>query len=137
MTKNLAGYRELEHTADWELEAWAPNLTGLFVQSARGMMDLSGVCLEAGPREERSLMLEAPDAEDLLVKFLSELLFLSEAENLAFDEFDIFIKENKLEGKIRGAPLARLDKEIKAVTYHNLFIQKTSRGLEVRLVFDV
>jgi len=24
-----AGYRIIEHTADWQIEAWAPDLTGL------------------------------------------------------------------------------------------------------------
>lgn len=132
-----AGYREHEHTADWELEVWAPDLPELFVQSARGMMALSGARLEPEPRVEHTLMLEAPDAESLLVIFLGELLFLAEMENLAFDVFEISIHENRLRGGMRGAPLAWRDKEIKAVTYHNLAILETSHGLEVRLVFDV
>jgi len=137
MDEIAAGYREHEHTADWELEAWAPDLPGLFVQSARGMMALSGARLEPGPRVEHTITLEALDAESLLVVFLGELLFLAEMENLAFDRFEISIHENKLQGIIYGAPLAWRDKEIKAVTYHNLTIRDTQRGLEARLVFDV
>lgn len=132
-----AGYREQEHTADWELEVWAHDLPELFVQSALGMMALSGAQLESEPRVERSLLLEAPDSESLLVNFLGELLFLAEMEGLAFNVFEILIHENILEGRMQGAPLAWRDKEIKAVTYHNLSIRQTSRGFEVRLVFDV
>ena len=44
----MAGYRELEHTADWELEAWADDLPGLLEQAARGMYALSGVRLDGG-----------------------------------------------------------------------------------------
>ncbi|HLA97202.1 MAG TPA: archease [Anaerolineales bacterium] len=132
-----AGYREREHTADWELEIWAPDLPELFAQAARGMLALSGARLEPEPRRERLLELEAPDAESLLVAFLSELLYLAETKNLGFDDFEISIHSYRLRGRIYGAALTWLSKEIKAVTYHNLSIRKTSRGLEARVVFDV
>jgi len=133
----IAGYREQEHTADWALEVWAPDLPELFAQAARGMLALCGARLEAEPRLECALELEAPDAESLLVAFLSELLYLAEMEYLGFDEFEISIDSNRLRGRICGAALSGLNKEIKAVTYHNLSIRKTSRGLEARVVFDV
>jgi len=132
-----AGYREHEHTADWELEVWAPDLRGLFVQSAQGMMALSGARLEQAPQVRRIFELEAPDPESLLVAFLGELLFLAETEGLGFDGFEITLLENRLRAGVSGAPLAWRDKEIKAVTYHNLTIRETSRGLEARIVFDV
>ena len=40
--ETTAGYRELEHTADWALEFWAPNFTELLEQAARGMYSLAG-----------------------------------------------------------------------------------------------
>ncbi|HSF83193.1 MAG TPA: archease [Anaerolineales bacterium] len=132
-----AGYQEHEHTADWELEVWAPDLPGLFVQSARGMWALSGARLATEPRQERTLELEAQDEESLLVNFLGELLYLAELENLCFDTFELKIAGKKLQGSMLGARLLGRDKEIKAVTYHNLSIRKTGRGLEARVVFDV
>jgi SHS2 domain-containing protein len=36
-----------------------------------------------------------------------------------------------------GAALVSMSKAIKAVTYHNLQIRKTERGVEVEIVFDV
>jgi SHS2 domain-containing protein len=38
---------------------------------------------------------------------------------------------------MEGAPIASLDKAIKAVTYHNLRINETSKGFETTIVFDV
>jgi len=132
-----AGYREREHTADWELEVWAPDFVTLLEQAARGMYALSGVQLRAAPRRTRSIKLEAADLEGLLVAFLDELLFLGEQEDLAFDVFDLILEGNNLRGELTGAPIAACTKEIKAVTYHNLEIRKGARGLEVRIVFDV
>lgn len=131
------GYREREHTADWELEVWAPDLPLLFEQAAAGMYELSGTRLKSQPRTEKELQLEAADEEGLLVDFLGELLYLNESENLAFDEFNIKIESLKLMAKIGGAPVESQTKEIKAVTYHKLEIRESSRGFEVNIVFDV
>ena len=36
------GFREHAHTADWELEVWAPDLPALLEQAAHGMYAISG-----------------------------------------------------------------------------------------------
>jgi len=137
MSQGYAGFREHAHTADWELEVWASGLSELFVQAARGMYALSGVCLQPAPRLARLVDLQSSDPEGLLVKFLSELLFLIEKEGLAFDTFDLKLDHHHLLAGLEGAPLASIKKEIKAVTYHQLLIQPTQQGLTVRIVFDV
>jgi SHS2 domain-containing protein len=38
---------------------------------------------------------------------------------------------------MKGGHLVEQRKEIKAVTYHNLSIRETERGLEAEIVFDV
>ena len=132
-----AGFLELQHTADWEIEAWAPDLPKLFEQAAIGMYALSGTHLYPEPRITRTLQLAAEDSESLLVKFLSELLFIGEQYGLAFDVFDLQINSGNLSARLHGAPMTEQSKEIKAVTYHKLAIQPSPRGLIVRIVFDV
>ena len=132
-----AGFLELHHTADWEIEVWAPDLPRLFEQAAIGMYALSGTHLYPDPRITRTLELAAVDPESLLVKFLTELLFIGEQYGLAFDEFHLQIDSGTLLARLRGAPMTEQAKEIKAVTYHKLAIQPGPRGLEVRIVFDV
>ncbi len=178
--KPVSGYRENAHTADWELEAWAPNLAGLLEQAARGMYSLSGMKLRPGKRQVRRLTLGSADAESLLVRFLAELLWLEGVQGLGFDEFAIDLHEHvtvdgqvggdeqalagdqadeneqsaageqvgaeegasvhqryTLRAALHGSAIASLDKEIKAVTYHNLQVVKTATGLRVNVVFDV
>lgn len=132
-----SGYREIEHTADWELEVWAPDLTGLLEQAARGMYALTGTKLRAGPRIERRIELDMIDEESLLVGFLSELLYIGEMEGLGFDRFHLRLDGSRLDARLDGAPLESMSKEIKAVTYHNLRIEKSQEGLRARVVFDV
>jgi len=132
-----AGYRELEHTADWELEVWAPDFTGLLEQAARGMYALSGARCGNAPLEARTFSLHSTDRVTLLVSFLAELLYFQERDGLVFHTFHLSLDVDKLQVELQGAQLAGLDKEIKAVTYHNLRLSLTERGLEARIVFDV
>lgn len=132
-----AGFREIAHTADWELQVWAPDLRSLLEQAARGMYGLTGTRLKPGPRLNRRIDLQSVDRESLLVDFLAELLYLGEVEGLGFDTFDLVLENEALHAHVSGAPLESQIKEIKAVTYHNLAIRETERGLEANIVFDV
>ena len=134
------GFREQAHTADWELEVWAPDLPTLLEQSARGMYSLSGVRLAGEPRHQHSLILSAKDPESLLVQFLSNLLWIEENKHMGFDQFDIKISRDSaynLLAQLSGSVIIGIDKEIKAVTYHNIAVQSTIQGLRVNIVFDV
>lgn len=133
----IRGFEEIPHTADWAMRVWAEDLPGLFAEAARGMNSLAGVQLESGPRLERQIELEAGDNESLLVAFLSELLYIQEHENLAFDAFKLRMHNSFLKGELEGAAIAGIAKAIKAVTFHDLRIARSERGFQVQLVFDV
>lgn len=131
------GFEEIPHTADWAVRVWAEGLPGLLAESARAMDALAGVVTASEPRVQRSLTLEAPDRESMLVAFLSELLFLEEHEHLAFDRFQFRMGEERASIEMEGGPVISYEKAIKAVTWHDLKIEETGNGLEVRIVFDV
>jgi SHS2 domain-containing protein len=137
MKATTAGYREIEHTADWELEVWAPDLMGLMQQAALGMYQLMGVQVSGLQAETRALKCTAPDNESLLVSFLSELLYYCDMEGIVFQEFNFSKDDEGLSVEMTGLPLHSIDKEIKAVTYHNLKVENTGSGYQVRIVFDV
>ena len=132
-----AGFREGEHTADWELYVWAPDLAALFEQAALGMYQLAGTVLAGEPKVFRSFELTAEDDESLLVAFLSELLYLSEQDHLGFDDYEITIQGTRLNVRLGGGRLLKQEKEIKAVTYHHLDIKHSAQRCEVTIVFDV
>lgn len=131
------GHREVEHTADWGLEVWAPDLAGLLEEAARGMFELMGVVVSEEDRCHRELEITADDGEQLLVSFLEELLFLTESENIAVDAFLLKLVGDSVLARLEGGTIVSREKEIKAVTFHNLEIVETERGLETRIIFDV
>jgi len=101
------------------------------------MSSLSGAVIGNDGRVRRVFEAEGPDVESLLVAFLSELVYYQEQENLAFDVFDLGVAPQRLKVQMEGAPITSVEKAIKAVTYHNLNIEKTPEGFETTIVFDV
>ena len=130
-------FTELDHTADWALKVWAPDLPTLFITAAKGMYALSDVVLVHNERVEVEFKLNSQDDEGLLVDFLSELIYFAEKNNIAFHEFSLRISDSELKAILEGSPILSRKKEIKAVTYHNLEITKSSEKLEVTIVLDV
>jgi SHS2 domain-containing protein len=136
-----SGFTELPHTADWAVRVWAADLPGLLSAAANGMNALAGIRLLQEPRVSRIFETESPDAESLLVAFLSELIFAAEQDKLAFDQFRIETAQHTgfytVHAEMEGAPVAAIEKPIKAVTYHNLEVRSLEDGLVVEIVFDV
>ena len=132
-----AGFREQPHTADWALDVWAPDLIGLLRQAAHGMYALMHTRLQAEPRETYRFEIVATDRETLLVTFLAELLYFTQRDAVGFDHLDLTYDGKRLTTEAEGAPIESIAKEIKAVTYHNLVVHETERGLEATIVFDV
>jgi SHS2 domain-containing protein len=86
--------------------------------------------------------LEADDLEQLLVDWLSELLFLNSANNLVFGFFKVELdeKNKKLSGRVFGEKFDiskhKAGVEIKAVTYHMLEV-KDKQPRHVQVLFDI
>jgi SHS2 domain-containing protein len=137
MDTENAGYREVPHTADWELMVWAPDMAALMVKAAMGMYALSGTILAKTPRCTHEFELSFLDRESLLVDFLSELLFFAEDQELGFDQFEIQFLDTGCKVQAKGGPIIDQAKEIKAVTFHKLLVRETVQGLAVNIVFDV
>jgi SHS2 domain-containing protein len=129
----------VEHTADWALRIYGSDLAQLFTNAAVGMASLLvRDILEVPVEVERHLELDAYDAETLLVDWLTELAFWAEDEGLIFPVISLSeVTDTHLKATLKGGRVAGLLKHIKAVTYHNLEIMKTERGLSATVVFDV
>jgi SHS2 domain-containing protein len=133
-----SGFREIEHTADSALQVWAPDLPTLFAEAAKGMNTLTGIQLEETKRKTQPIALDAQEYESLLVLFLEEILFYGDHHDLGFDRFEVEINGDfNLRAVLYGAKIVGTQKEIKAVTFHNMKISPTDLGFEVIIVFDV
>jgi SHS2 domain-containing protein len=125
------------------VEVSAPDSAGLFAEAARALFEILSDPKTVRPREQLSIELEAEGAEELLVSWLTELLFFHETEQWLFSRFDIAaIDEKRIEARIWGEKLDPLrhpiDREVKAVTYHRLGIMRDEgEQLKTVIVFDL
>jgi SHS2 domain-containing protein len=133
------GFEEVEHTADKALRVFGVDLKELVISAAQGMTRImAGGLSEISTEIEKSIDLQAADAESLLVEWLNELAYWAEAEMLVFKNFQISdLSATRLRATVVGGKAAQLEKHIKAATYHNLQIIRTPKGLEATVVFDV
>lgn len=135
------GHEPIEHTADLAIRVWAPDLRGLIEEAALGMIDLMVENPPAATRTvERQCQAETP--EDLLVECLREVLLLIELGGLVPVDVDVAMDDEATAClQVHVVPVSEagdiLTGSIKAVTYHNLEVRETDRGLEVEIVFDV
>ena len=133
------GFEEIEHTADRALHIHGRNLEQLLLNAAKGMNNLMVADVsKLSTRIKKSVKIEALDAESMLVEWLSELAYWAETEMLIFNKFDFHtIAATHVQATLWGGHVQKLEKQIKAVTYHNLKIVETNTGLEATVVFDV
>ena len=134
-------FEVIEHTADKAIVALGESYPEMLESAAAGMF-AQQVELENVPQARRwTVMAEGDSAEDLLVAWLRELLFLSEDENVSLGEFKITkFTEWQVEGEVWGSDytpaVKRTGAAVKAITYHQLAVEYTTewRG---QVTFDV
>lgn len=130
-------YTEVEHTADYSVRLESGTLSGLFIQAASAVQELCGIEVERIDKGPRSLSLQEPDLETLLVSWLEELLFALEVENEVWKPVMVDLKGSSLKAEFLSYEVIRQQREIKAVTYHQLKVLKRQTGWTAVLVFDV
>jgi SHS2 domain-containing protein len=133
-------YELIEHTADVGVKAYGKTVAEAFEHAAEAMFDIITDESTIDSIGEYDIQLEAPDLEQLLVDWLSKLLFLNDAENLVFGKFQVTIDANRLAARIFGEKYNKkkhkMGVEIKAVTYHILQVNKKD-PIFVQVLFDI
>lgn len=137
-------YEVLEHTADVGILARGADLGEAFENAALGMFDIISDVDKIEAIGEYDVMLSSPDLEQLLVDWLSELLFIHTVKRVLFAVFEVKIIQEGGQWSVKGKALGEnydpekhpYDTEIKAVTHHMLEI-KEDNGFEIKVLFDI
>ena len=133
-------YELIEHTADVGVKAYGKTIAEAFEHAAKGMFDIITDESTIEPVGQYDIQLEAPDLEQLLVDWLSLLIFLNDAQDLVFGKFQVTLTANRLTASVFGEKYDtkkhRMGVEIKAVTYHMLQVQKNN-PIFVQVLFDI
>lgn len=131
--------------ADAAFEAKGGTPEALFQATARAlyeiMVDPSGV----RPSLQRVIRLRHAEIDQLLFNWLSELIYLKDADCALFGDFLIQLhqgKEWELEAIVQGVEInpktQSLRADVKAVTYHQFAVTQTDDGSwKARIVLDI
>jgi len=135
-------YRIIDHTADVGLDVFGADPAALFATAARAMFDIMVAPESVRAAQSLSLTVEGADWPDLMVNWLRELLFLWSGKGLlvhATEILEISAGRITAEVSVDSFDPARhaLGSEIKAVTYHQITVQRNLTGWEARIIFDV
>ena len=135
-------YKVFDHTADLGLEIYGKDEKELFSNAAFAIFDLTVDLHNVNASEVRSVSVRGSDREDLFVNYLREILYIFNGEGILLKEFSISeISSRHLVGEVRGEafnPERHIIKtEIKAVTYHQVEVEKNKGGWKARVIFDV
>jgi SHS2 domain-containing protein len=129
-------YRWVEHTAELELEIEAASAEAVFEEALAALAELLGD--GGGDRVTRELELEAREPALLLVEWLGELVYLSEAERFVPERVaSLALGDGSLHATVEGH-LGEPAHLVKAVTLHRLELREVDTvGWRGRVVLDV
>lgn len=133
-------YELIEHTADVGVKAYGKTVAEAFEHAAEAMFDIITDTSTIHAVGQYDIELESPDLEQLLVDWLSKLLFLNDAEDLVFGKFEVTITGTRLSARVLGEKYNtkkhRMGVEIKAVTYHMIKVNEKD-PIFVQVLFDI
>jgi SHS2 domain-containing protein len=137
-------YEFVDHTADMGIRVEGENLAGLFVRTAEAFFDV-----QIQKKKQFSSPIDVPvsvkaaNLEELLVRWLQELLYILETRHLVLSDFWIDeIDETHLMASAKGVKFDgtkhRVKLEIKAITCRGLEVRKADDGRWfAKVIFDV
>jgi len=136
------GVRWLDHDADLLLEVTGSGPEDVFAIAGMELARTVAGNLAGPAGETRRVSLAGKDAEDLFVAWMNEILYI-----ITVDRFhparvaSMRIGADAMEAEIVGGPRASgpesLLRDVKAATYHDLFVGKREGRWVARVLFDV
>jgi len=132
----------IEHPADVGFVAYGGTLAELFANAALAMMSLACELDTIRQTLSRAIEVTAADLESLLFAWLAEILGTADGEQIAFCRAEVTaLSSKRAAGTVYGE---RFDKTrhragtyIKAVTLHQLRVEKTAERWRAQVYLDV
>jgi SHS2 domain-containing protein len=132
----------LDHPADIGFRTHGATLEELFANAARALVFIILDVSNIQPALHVSLSAEGSDYESLLVNWLNEVLYFVDGKRIALGKFDISrLSSTRIECIATGEPREPQKHPpklaVKAVTYHQLKVQRAENGWLAEVYVDV
>ncbi|MET1101268.1 MAG: archease [Pyrodictiaceae archaeon] len=141
------GYSHAPHTADEIVVAKGRSLEEAFEQAALGVYEIMTDTSRVEPRVEKRVVVEGFDLENLLYKWIEELLVITDSEGMVFSRFKVHRIERRgeeeylLEASAWGEKFDPSRHEhrtiVKAMTYSLMEIRREDGCWRLQFVVDI
>lgn len=137
-----SGFKIIEHPADLGIEARGASLAEAFTEAAYGLISLITDRESVDPAIAETVSVSGADREQLLVKWLSEILYLMDGRRFLIRDLKIsLLTQTELRAVAAGEFLSeakhKMKMDVKAVTYHQLAVREENLGGFVRVFLDI
>jgi len=132
-------YRWVDHTAEVELHVHAPSEEAVFREALTALHELLLEHMDDAPGEpaRHEVHASAPDRPALLAEWLSELVYLAEADGFVPERVEsLHLSADSVDAAVGGVR-ASPPNLVKAVTYHRLAMARTDGSWRATVVLDV
>lgn len=131
-----------DHTADIGVRVRAGTLAGLVAPSTRGLYAVIGELVHVGQPADREHNLTAEEPALLLRDFLADVLYTFDREHRGLTDIEVpeFTPVRlQVRAQVRAVDMqaSHLEREVKAVTYHELSIREIDGGYEATYIVDI
>ncbi len=143
-------YEFLEgYTADVAFIAYGDTIDEVFANAAEALTEIQTDVSKVDPAECINVTVEGYDMENLLKRWLEELLYYRDVRGMFFSRFEVTIREIEqegekilqLSGRICGEkfdPDKHTSKvEVKAISYHDMRVGKKDNIFFARVLVDI
>lgn len=142
INKNSPEYHLLDHTADMGLEIKGADPADLFKNAGRALLNIMLGHIPLKGSDTIKISLTGDDLSDLMVRWLTEILYLFEGERLIVTDINIdSLASAAIDATMMTIPFDpqqhEILREIKAVTYHQIDVTRKHGTWEARVIFDL
>ncbi len=135
-------YRPIDHTADMGAYFYGADAKEVFINAALVFFEFMVDRPPVSGNENRVLTVEGTDYEDLVVRWLGELLYLFQVQGRVLTGVDIeTLSPTGVTANLTLTPFDfekhGVDNDIKAVTYHQVEFRPVKKGWRAKIFFDL
>lgn len=135
-------FRLIEHADLPGMDVCGDDLSCLFQHAGEAFIATVTEAENIRLLQSRQIFLHAERVEDLLVRWLNELVFLFDRKKLLVADYDIvFIDERRLQAKIQGEAYDErrhtIKTRIKCASFHRLRVKRKSDSWRARVFFEL
>ncbi|MBW2605302.1 MAG: archease [Deltaproteobacteria bacterium] len=135
-------YHLIDHTADVGIRVFGSDSQALFTNAALALFDVITEVDVLKGRDSCNITASGEDWSDLMINWLREILYLWNGREMLIKSVRILsLSENKISARIYFDAYVpdrhTIKTEIKAVTYHQIHVERRPPGWEAQIIFDI